>query len=42
MVRPLTSTPPIGQEAGDAFSGGAQLQLVPHGEQYEVAWEAMA
>jgi len=31
----------IGQDTGDAFSGGAQLQVIPDGEQDNVTWNAM-
>src|SRR4051812_26598917 len=33
---------PLGQEAGNAFSGGTQRQVVAYGEQDDLAWEAMA
>jgi len=31
----------IGQDAGDAFGGGAQLQVVANSKQDDVTWEAM-
>jgi hypothetical protein len=32
----------IGQDAGDAFCCGTQLQVIPAGEQDDVTWKAMA
>jgi hypothetical protein len=32
----------IGQQASNALGGGTQLQVVPDGEQDDIAWDAMA
>jgi hypothetical protein len=38
---PADVDPPVGQNAGDAFSRRTQLQVIPDSEQDDVTWEAM-